>query len=323
MTTWTSNTGVVAIGRNEGERLVRCLESLRDSECPVVYVDSASTDGSLERARALGAEVVALDMTRPFTAARARAEGLAALRRLHPTLQTVFFVDGDCEVEPGFLPAAHAFLQENPRFAVVCGRRRERFPDASSYNALIDREWATPVGEASACGGDALYRLAAYDETGGFDPAMLAGEEPELCFRLRSRGWRIMRIDQPMTIHDAAMTRFAQWWRRAVRGGMGVAQAWVATGSNSQALYAREIARAVFWAGALPLLALALAIAFHPLLLLVWPVVTALQFARLGFRSGPASAMLATVGKFAELLGILRYLGRRLSGKTGSTLNYK
>lgn len=316
-------TGVVAIGRNEGERLVRCLASLRGSGCPVVYVDSASTDGSAARARGLGAEVVELDMARPFTAARARAEGLAALEAMHPRLDYVFFVDGDCEVEPDFLPAALRYLTANPECAAACGRRRERLPEASPYNALIDEEWATPVGDADACGGDAVYRLSAYHEVGGFDVAMLAGEEPELCSRLRAHGHRIARLDAPMTIHDAAMTSFSQWWRRAIRSGMGYAQAWEATADRPRRLYARELQRAVVWAGALPLAAVLLGIAIHPAGVLAWPAATGAQFLRLALRDGAFPAWLSVAGKYAELTGILRYAARRASGVAGSTVSYK
>ncbi|MBL8657157.1 MAG: glycosyltransferase family 2 protein [Altererythrobacter sp.] len=313
-------TGVVAIGRNEGERLKRCLASLRDSGYPVVYVDSASTDGSPEVAAALGAKVHALDLSRPFTAARARAEGLAVLEDDHPALDHVFFVDGDCEVEPGFLAAATAFLDAEPAFAVVCGRRRERFPDASRYNRLMDREWDTPVGEAAACGGDALFRLAAYHRAGGYDPAMVAGEEPELCTRIRAGGGRVMRLDLPMTIHDAAITRFGQWWRRAIRSGMGYAQAWSETNGR---LYGRELARAFGWSAALPLSAALAALAWHPAWMLLWPGLTALQFVRLARRDGIFAGALSVVGKYAELVGSLRYIARAALGRAGSTVHYK
>jgi len=316
--------GVVAIGRNEGERLVRCLRSLKVSSCPVVYVDSASTDGSPDAARALGAEVVALDMKRPFTAARARAEGVAALESSAPGLDGVLFIDGDCELEPGFLNAAARFLADHPDFAVACGRRRERFPGASPYNRLIDREWDTPVGEAAACGGDALFRFAAYRAVGGFDPRMLAGEEPELCTRLRAAGWRIMRLDEPMTIHDAAMHRFGQWWNRAIRSGMGYIQAWQSTrGEGQQGLYGRQIARALLWAGVLPLVAILLALAVSPWWLLLWPGLALLQFVRMTRRDGLFAAALGLAGKFAELRGILRYLLERSRGGTRSVLTYK
>ena len=136
--------GVVVIGRNEGQRLERCLRSLAQGADKVMYVDSGSTDGSLQLAANLGVEVLALDMSTPFTAARARNEGFAALQQLLPQMQLVQFVDGDCEVDASWLATAQAFLEQHPAVAVVCGRRRERFPQRSVYNLLCDLEWDTP-----------------------------------------------------------------------------------------------------------------------------------------------------------------------------------
>lgn len=315
----------MVIGRNEGARLLRCLASLGGLEGRLVYVDSASTDGSVAAARGAGADVVVLDMARPFTAARARAEGFARLKALGPALEYVMFIDGDCEVESGWLEAATEFLDDHPEFAVACGRRRERSPEASRYNALADREWNTATGEAQSCGGDAVMRAAALREVGGFDPAMIAGEEPELCRRLRAAGWRIMRLAVPMTIHDAAMTRLDQWWRRAVRSGFGYAQACHRTyGQGDETpLYGRELARAVAWAGLLPLLAVTLAVAWHPLWLLLWPGAAGAQYLRMAKREGPDAAALGTIGKYAELAGALRYAFRALRGSAGGTIVYK
>jgi glycosyltransferase involved in cell wall biosynthesis len=76
--------GVVVIGRNEGERLVRCLQSLAQFGAPLVYVDSNSTDGSSEQAQRLGAHAVQLDLTQSFTAARARNLGVRTQARAEP-----------------------------------------------------------------------------------------------------------------------------------------------------------------------------------------------------------------------------------------------
>lgn len=210
----------VVIGRNEGTRLRGCLESLQGQVARIVYVDSGSTDGSVEMARARGVEVVTLDMGQPFTAARARNAGLAQLRQGEQP-DFVQFVDGDCEVRADWIGTAHGFLRDHPQVAVVCGRRRERFPEASIYNAHCDREWSTPIGEARSCGGDALMRGAALDQVGGYDPRLIAGEEPEMCVRLRAKGWKIWRLEAEMTWHDAAMTRFGQFWKRARRAEIG------------------------------------------------------------------------------------------------------
>ncbi|RYI23340.1 MAG: glycosyltransferase, partial [Acetobacteraceae bacterium] len=210
--------GAVIIGRNEGARLIACLASFPIWVRPLVYVDSGSTDGSAEAARAAGADVVALDMALPFTAARARNEGFARLRELG-TPELVQFVDGDCKVQQGWVEAAVEFLDARPKVGVVCGRRREIRPELSVFNRLCDGEWDTPVGEAKACGGDALMRVKAVAEVGGYDAGLIAGEEPELCVRLRRAGWTVWRIDREMTLHDAAMTRMSQWWKRTRRGG--------------------------------------------------------------------------------------------------------
>ena len=217
--------GIVAIGRNEGQRLINCLNSIRaEAKVPTVYVDSGSTDRSSEAAAGLGVTVVNLDMARPFTAARARNEGYAALLKLQPNTRFVQFIDGDCELVSGWLETALEFFAQRSDVAVVCGRRRERHPETSIYNRLCDVEWDTPIGEATACGGDAMIRAEALQAARGYRNELIAGEEPEFCLRLRKLGWKIWRLDAEMTRHDAAMTRFAQWWRRTVRSGYAYAE---------------------------------------------------------------------------------------------------
>ena len=212
----------VVIGRNEGARLLACLASLRGRVRRVVYVDSGSRDRSVISAREAGAIVVPLDMTKPFTAARARNAGIFALADDPPDF--VQLIDGDCTLDPDWLPAALDAFARTPRAVVVCGRRRERHPEVSIYNTLTDHEWNTPVGKARACGGDALFRYVPLLNVGGFRDDLIAGEEPELCLRLQRTGGEIWRIDAEMTLHDAALTRFGQWWRRMVRSGHAFAE---------------------------------------------------------------------------------------------------
>ncbi|MFV4725620.1 glycosyltransferase, partial [Mycobacterium tuberculosis] len=110
-----------------------------------------------------------------------------------------------------------------PRLAVVFGRRRERFPERSIYNRMCDDEWNVPVGPALSCGGDALFRWSALEAAGGYSDDLVAGEEPDLCLRLRQQGWQIERIDREMTLHDAAILCFGSWWKRARRSGFSYA----------------------------------------------------------------------------------------------------
>ncbi len=324
--------GAVAIGRNEGERLRRCLESLIGPTAPVVYVDSGSSDGSVALARTLGAEVVELDLLIPFTAARARNAGLARLVALQPALELVQFVDGDCEVNAGWLERAAAEFERQPMAAVVCGRRRERHPDASVYNRLCDLEWDTPVGEARACGGDALMRVAAVRAVGGYNDAMIAGEEPELCVRLRLAGWSIQRIDAEMTLHDAGLTRFGQWWKRALRAGHAYAEgAWL-HGRGAMRHNRAAVQSALLWGLLVPLAALGLAWLTFGLSLLAWFGLAALQGARVSAqqrrrgRSNRDAALYATfvqLGKFAQVCGILLFAWRRLARRPARLIEYK
>jgi Glycosyltransferases involved in cell wall biogenesis len=180
--------GVVIIGRNEGERLTLCLESALKATQHVVYVDSGSSDDSVGNAKSLGALVVSLDLSLPFTAARARNIGWRTLLEQHPEIQYLQFVDGDCELCPEWIPVAREFLENNPEFAVTCGRRLERYPQRSIYNQLCDIEWNTPIGEALACGGDAMFTASSLVATNGYRDDVIAGEEPELCVRLRQQG---------------------------------------------------------------------------------------------------------------------------------------
>ena len=251
--------GAVVIGRNEGERLRRCLQSLIGRATVLVYVDSGSTDGSVELANRMGAVVTELDRALPFTAARARNAGFARLLEAAPETELVQFVDGDCEVQPDWLERASRAIRLDGRLAVVCGRRRERHPEASIYNQLCDLEWDTPIGPAEACGGDALMRVEAVQAVAGYDASLIAGEEPDLCLRMRRLGWRIERIDAEMTIHDAAMTRFGQWWKRSVRAGHAYAEGAARHGRGAEHHWVRETRSNWFWGVGVPAVALGLA----------------------------------------------------------------
>lgn len=319
----SAKIGLIAIGRNEGERLQFCLRSVPRG-VPIVYVDSASTDGSVDFARSTGAHVVQLDLTMPFTAARARNAGLEAILRNNPEIEFIQFVDGDCELEPEWLTVGASFLRSRSNVGAVCGRRRERFPKSSIYNEMCDAEWDTAIGEADACGGDAMFRANALAQVDGYDPAVIAGEEPELCFRLRGCGWQVWRIDSPMTIHDADMHRARQWWMRAVRSGFGYAQVWQKTrGTGVPALYGRQVISALGWTVGVALIGALLSIAFGPLGAAGAPLLWMIQFARLSARGGTIWGLHILIGKFAETIGILRFAAVRLIGKKQGAIFYK
>jgi len=326
-----SRIGVVAIGRNEGERLRRCLDSLVGKVEALVYVDSGSTDDSVPMAKAKGALVVELERDIPFTAARARNAGFARLREASPGLELVQFVDGDCEVVAGWLPAAEQAILSDPRVAVVCGRRRERFPDASIYNRLCDIEWDTPVGLANSCGGDALMRVEPVHDAGGYNPDLIAGEEPDLCLRLRQQGWKILRIDAEMTLHDAAITEFRQWWRRTLRSGHAYAEGAARHGHEPERHSVKNVRSIWMWGLGLPVVALGFAplTAGASLLLLGGYLVLGARIYLGSRRRGlsPSDARLyaaaCVVGKVPQAFGQLLYWKKRLFRQRGGLIEYK
>lgn len=323
-----STIGVVVIGRNEGERLKACLRSIGGDVRKIVYVDSGSTDGSIEAARDAGADVVDLDRNVPFTAGRARNVGCRRLLQIEPDVQYVQFVDGDCQLESGWLTEASRFLEAHGDVAAVSGRLRERNPDRSVYNMLCDIEWEHPAGESRSCGGNAMMRVNAFDAVGGFRSDMIAGEEPELCIRLRGANWKIWQLDAPMAMHDAEITRFAQWWRRCKRAGYAFAQGAFMHGGTPERHWLRESRSAWFWGFVIPTIAVLCAAVVHPLALLILAIYP-LQIVRLGLkgRRSPREnwwrALFLVLGKFPETLGQMKFTLDRFAGRASHLIEYK
>jgi len=323
--------GLVVIGRNEGERLRQCLLSVIGKVARIVYVDSGSTDGSVELARTLGVDVVELDLSTPFTAARARNSGITHLLSIEPQIEFVQFVDGDCQVVEGWLDTAQNELQAQANVAVVCGRRRELFPEKSIYNQLCDMEWNTPIGETTACGGDSMMRVAAFQQVGGFNPMLIAGEEPELCVRLRQKDWKILRLDAEMTLHDAQMLHFNQWWKRALRAGHAYAEGSWLHGRSEAGHWRRESWSIWFWGFYLPLLALGTAWISHGfslLLLVAYPLLASKIFIKqrrqnISSQHAALYAISCVLGKFAQVGGTLGFLHSRLLGTRSKLIEYK
>ena len=324
-----SSVGAVAIGKNEGERLKICLQSLAEQVSHVVYVDSGSSDGSVELARSMGADVVELDLAIPFTAARARNAGVERLTRVAPELEYVQLIDGDCELVGGWIENAVGFLEANREYAAATGRLRERFPNASVYNYLCDVEWNTPLGDAKACGGIAMMRVRAFESVGGFMPDLIAGEEPELCVRLRLDGWRIRRLDAEMALHDVAMSRFSQWSKRAMRAGHAYAEGSHLHGAPPERMGVRESRGIVAWGLILPALAIAAAPVtgrLSLLLLLAYPlnVIRIARRLRSEGQSRPWTlAFFLMLAKFPEAIGWLRFQWGKLTGNRSAIIEHK
>jgi len=319
--------GAVAIGRNEGERLKNCLRSLVPVCDRVVYVDSGSSDDSVAFARSMGVIVVELDRDRPFTAARARNAGFAALGQDGAWPDLVQFVDGDCMVEPDWLRAGRAHLEANPGLGLVTGWRSELFPEASAYNSLFEADWRRPAGPIRTCGGDMMVRSGAFQQIGGFNPEVIAAEDDDFCLRLGKAGWGLERLPVQMTWHDAAMKSFRAWWRRSTRDGHGYAQ----VGHLHPEHFRRERLRGWVYGLVLPI--------FFLLGLFVWPwlslgvaLVYLASFLRIARNFAPHApvkqkllqqAGLLTLSKIPNIVGMLTFYRRLRAGRDMNIIEYK
>ncbi|QFT61389.1 glycosyltransferase family 2 protein [Roseivivax sp. THAF30] len=319
-----SDVDIVLIGRNEAQRLPAALAAAKRSGARLVYVDSGSSDGSPEIAQEMGAEVVRLDMSRPFTAARARNAGAAALHDPAPYLQ---FVDTDCVLAPGWIETAKDFLAQHQRHALVTGWAREEQPDHSVFNRLIDWEWRAPAGPIDACSGNLMVRRSSFDAVGGFDRGFIASEEEDLCARLASDGWALERLPEEMVTHDAGMTRLSEWWRRTERAGHGLAQ----LGAKHPGRRHTERWRAWLYGLALPVATLVLAVLWWPLVILP-PAIYGRSWLS-GYRTlrntgtrpadARAFATLFTLAKAPVLVGMLRFYFRSMLRRDMRLIEYR
>lgn len=325
--------GFVVIGRNEGERLKASLNAIRrlSPNSPVVYVDSGSTDQSVSFSRGIGVDVVELDMSLPFTAARARNAGGNRLLEQHPDLEFVQFFDGDCEMTDGWVDAALSCFERYPEVGIVSGRRREKFPEASIYNTLMDIEWNTPIGECFAVPGDMCVKTAAFKAINGFNPSIIAAEDNDFCLRAYKAGHKIRRVDADMSRHDANITHLAQWYKRAQRGGHGFANIHHIHDNGSEKHFRKELRSIAFWGATFPVLLLICMLLLKPLaglMVLTYLLFIAKTFLRRklsgdSLRIALAYSALTYTGKVAEFFGVIAYWKNHLLERDHTLIEYK
>jgi len=328
---------VVIIGRNEGERLRACLTSVFAMNYPrdlveVLYIDSSSTDSSVSLARSLGVKTIVLDG--PTTAALGRNAGWTQTEA-----PFILFLDGDTLLHPDFVASAVAHFNDplhTEPLAGVYGNRRETRTADSIYNALFDLDWNAGTGYSLFFGGDALVRREALAAVGGYNPLLIAGEEPDLCRRMRGLGYRILHIDEPMTLHDLAMFNFSQYWRRSVRTGYAFAEISAKYAKTDDPLWLPEsksnITRGIFWLWG-PILVIVLSIFVHSLApFALFLVVAFLLFARTAARAGKKTRSLKLLLAYSLhshlqqipiLLGQIRYQKQRRRGGNAAIIEYK
>jgi len=318
-----TDIAIVVIGRNEGPRLDRCLASR--GGLPTVYVDSGSVDGSPGRARAAGVEVIELDPDAGHSAARGRNAGLDRLLA-DPAIAYIQMLDGDSILAADWTDRGAAALHADPGLGAVFGRLREEEPDASLYAWLSDVEWAVPPGPAALFSGNVMLRADAVRSTGRYRADMIAGEDPEFAIRMRAAGWHFRCLDHPMAIHQGDIRDMRQWWRRTCRAGYAFAALNALHPGSPLHGFGRSRTRILFWGGVVPIVGLGglilaaaadtrwIALAGAALLLVAAHIVrlTLRETHRYGLWRASALALSFTIGKYAEMAGLIRFhLGRR------------
>lgn len=295
----------------------------------IIYVDSGSTDASIETAAKFKVSVITVESATPCAAAGRNAGWRVAKAPI------VFFLDGDTVLESNFVVDSIAEFK-NPSVAVVFGNRREINPKASIYNRVLDLEWNAPAGAVEFCGGDALIRLEVLERVGGYDERLIAGEEPDMCRRIRALGFTILHLDRPMTGHDLAITRFSQYWRRAVRSGYAYAEVSTRYKNTDLPLWGKKARRnLVHGAGLLGIIVAApldsavlhsiIPIAVAAMIVAVLAIRTAVKFHWKA--ADPATMLLfglhSHLVQIPLLFGQLKYQRDRFTGRTTKLIEYK
>jgi GT2 family glycosyltransferase len=322
---------VVIIGRNEGERLRKSIVSSLHDNHHIVYVDSGSTDGSVELAKSLDVDVVELDNSTPFTAARGRNTGFKYLREKESTFLFVQFVDGDDEMDEEWFRSGVITLLESPAVGIVAGRKKECFPDKSIYNTLFELDWDTAIGEVNAVSGTCMVRADVFEQVGGFNETLIAGEDPDLCVRVRQAGWKVLRLANFMGWHDANMMHFIEWWKRTVRTGHAYAEGAQMHGKSFQRYNVRECRSNWVWGLILPIIMVGLVVPTHGLSLLMLLGYVLLLYRVFKWRKSLGNsnrnaiiyAGFTVIGKLPCALGQILYWKNRWQGKVSSLIEYK
>ncbi|WP_414440559.1 glycosyltransferase [Burkholderia sp. 22PA0106] len=292
---------VVVTGRDRGGALSRCLRSVHgadwhDLPVEVIYATDAPLGRDAALAALKGARVVraeSLSAHHPVTRGAMRNAGWRATEA-----DTVLFLAADTLLDRQFPRKALAQLERHG-YAAVRGQCREALPHQSGYAAVVDLDGLMPAGDALDCAGDALYRREALDEAGGFDPYYIDGEAADLCQRLNAQRWQIAELDLPMARHDDALTRFGDYWRRAVRIGESYAAADARAEGRAAFPHGHAPQRNLAWSAALGVALLTFSVLLAVLPQIAWSIAAlfaaALLHTTLNARSNAGDWRLATL----------------------------
>lgn len=196
---------VVIIGRNEEQFIAKSIRSALavQPQLPsleVIFVDSASTDRSVEIAKELPIRVLQLRPDWPLCVAAGRYTGF-----LHSRGRYILFLDGDAEVEAEWLVRAVEFMDQHPRYGAVAGVLDEEYVNPEGLQMggtknVFGQDLTQSLIDCKALGGIAMYRRTAMEQAGTVNPHLPTGEDDELCMRIRNCGFQLARIEGRMAI---------------------------------------------------------------------------------------------------------------------------
>lgn len=224
--TATDALAVVVVSHDSAQHLPSLLAAVQAqlaSEDELVVVDNASTDGSVEAARASGERVTVIETGANSGFAAGCHMGARATRA--PLL---FFINPDSHPEPGCLQELRAAAAQHPAWGAW--QAAVMLPDGSINTDggivhYLGMGWAgdcgkpagslpTSPGEVSFASGAALVvRRSTWERLGGLDPSFfLYGEDLDLGLRVWLAGERVGVIPAARVTHRYEFEKGTAKW---------------------------------------------------------------------------------------------------------------
>lgn len=192
---------VICVGRNEVKHIPALAESLRHIRATgtldgsAIYVDSASSDGSFERACADFDEVYVLAESPWLCAAAGRAIGTVKAKA-----EWILYLDADMTLRPEFAHALKGLLKAaNADIQGYVGSYLNVYSDGTTAETTFGT--SSGIGPARRIGGAVLLRRHAVLEAGNWEAALFSHEEIDLYARLKNGTKCVTFIPLPMVEH--------------------------------------------------------------------------------------------------------------------------
>lgn len=236
---------------NEEKRIAEAVESalkaLPGGKVEVIVADSGSTDRTIEIARAYPIRIVQIEPPAQASCGLGPQLGFQ-----YSTQPFICLIDGDMIIEPDFLPAALAYLDNHPDAGGVTGHVVDQVLESLEFQRRSKRHSPEArTGDIDRMNGGGLYRRSAIEQAGYFSDRNLHGhEEFDAGVRLRSHGWKLHRLDRPFVQHfgytmNAYKLLVRRWKSKYLRGTGEVLRA--AMGQPHQKNLFRELPELRLW----------------------------------------------------------------------------